>query len=106
MFNVPNDVQLLNASTPIDNKFPPSATAGILAQIVNALNPIVWILPAIVRVLVMPEQLKNAPLSIKLTLSGMFNVPNDVQLLNALSPIDNKLPPSASARIFEQSLNA
>jgi hypothetical protein len=57
-------------------------------------------------VLVILLQLKNAPPSIKLTLGGMFNVPSEVQLLNAFKPIDNKLPPSASAGIFEQFINA
>jgi hypothetical protein len=40
------------------------------------------------------------------TLSGMFNVPSVVQLLNADVPINNKLPPSATAGIFEQLKNA
>jgi hypothetical protein len=57
-------------------------------------------------VLVIPEQLLNAAESIEVTLGGMFNVPNVVQLINAIEPIDNKLPPSATAGIFAQSRNA
>jgi hypothetical protein len=40
MFNVPNVVQYSNASIKIDNKLPPSATAGIFEQSLNALCPI------------------------------------------------------------------
>jgi hypothetical protein len=40
MFNVPNVVQFLNAKEPIDNKLPPSATAGSLLQPSNASLPI------------------------------------------------------------------
>jgi hypothetical protein len=83
IFNVPNDVQRENAESPIDNKLPPSATAGILLQPLNALDPIVWIFPAMVSVLVILMQLKNAPVLMEVTLGGIFNVPNVVQLLNA-----------------------
>jgi hypothetical protein len=48
-------------------------------------------------------QLMNALSPMELTLGGMFNVPNVVQLKNASNPIVNKLPPSATAGIFEQS---
>jgi hypothetical protein len=103
---VPNDVQPLNADTPIDNKLPPSATAGILEQLKKACAPIVWIFPAIVSVLVMLIQFWNASALIEATLGGMLIVPNDVQLLNAPSCIVNKLPPNTIAGIFEQLLNA
>jgi hypothetical protein len=36
MFIVPRDVQPENESSSINNKLPPSATAGILAQLKNA----------------------------------------------------------------------
>jgi hypothetical protein len=106
MFNVPNVVQPKNASTPIVRKLPPSATAGIFEQFWNALCPIVVIFPAIVSVLVIPVQLANANTSILLTLGGIFNVLSVVQPLNADCPIDNKLPPSATAGIFKQLENA
>jgi hypothetical protein len=106
MFNVPNVVQFWNALVPIDNNLPPSATAGILLQPWNALVPIDVIFPAIVKVLVILSQLKNALPLMMVTLGGMFNVPNVVQFLNASAPIDNKLPPSATAGIFEQFSNA
>jgi hypothetical protein len=54
----------------------------------------------------MPVQPLNALLLMMVTLGGIFNVPNVVQPLNAADPIDNKLPPSASAGIFEQFINA
>jgi hypothetical protein len=106
MFIVPNDVLFRNALAPIDNKLPPSATAGILAQPSNAEAPIVWIFPAIVSVLEMFKQLWNAEDPMVLTLGGIFKVPNDVLLKNASAPIDSKLPPSATAGILKQSLNA
>jgi hypothetical protein len=83
MFKVPNDVQSLNAYKPNDNKLPPSATAGILLQPENDDCPIDWIFPAIVSALVRLLQLENAPSLMMVTLGGMFNVPNVVQLLNA-----------------------
>jgi hypothetical protein len=106
IFNVPNDVQLLNADDPINDKLPPSATAGILLQTLNTVDPIDWILPAIVSVLVMPVQPINALLLMMVTLSGIFNVPNVVQPLNADAPINNKFPPSATAGMREQFPNA
>jgi hypothetical protein len=51
----------------------------------------------------MLEHPKNAVLSMLVTESGIFIVPIDVQFLNALMLINNKLPPSATAGIFEQS---
>jgi hypothetical protein len=57
IFNVPNVVQPENAESPIDNKLPPSATAGILLQPINAFVPIVVIFPAIVSLLVILLQL-------------------------------------------------
>jgi hypothetical protein len=59
-----------------------------------------------VRVLDIFEQFSNALFPIELTLSGIFKVPNDVLFRNALMPIDNKLPPSATAGIREQFKNA
>jgi len=106
MFNVPNVVQLWNALVSIDNKLPPSATAGSLLQPWNALVPIDWIFPAIVSVLVILLQPSNAKLLILVTLGGMFNVPNVVQFWNACVKIDNKLPPSAIAGILLQLANA
>jgi hypothetical protein len=53
-------------------------------------------------VLVILLQPENALVLMMVTLGGMFNVPNVVQLPNADSPIDNKLPPSATAGILEQ----
>jgi hypothetical protein len=106
IFNVPREVQLPNALELINNKFPPSATAGIFEQEKNALESIVLIFPAIVSVLVIFEQFSNAEDPMLLTESGMFKVPNDVLLRNALAPIDNKLPPSATAGMREQFPNA
>jgi hypothetical protein len=57
IFNVPNVVQFINASSSIDNKFPPSATAGIFEQLLNAPASIISIFPAIVSVLVILLQL-------------------------------------------------
>jgi hypothetical protein len=41
-----------------------------------------------------------------LTLDGIFKVPNDVLLWNALASIDNNFPPSAIAGMREQFPNA
>jgi hypothetical protein len=58
-------------------------------------------------VLVRLLQLENAKLDMMaVTLSGMFNVPNVVHVENALEPIDNKFPPSATAGILQQRSNA
>jgi hypothetical protein len=59
-----------------------------------------------VSVLVIPLQFNNALVPMLLTLSGMFNVPNDVQAKNDALLIVNKFPPSASAGILLQLANA
>jgi hypothetical protein len=106
IFSVPKDVLFWNALMPIDNKLPPSATAGIREQFPNADTPIVVMFPAMVSVLDIFELFSNALSPIVLTLTGIFSVPNDVLFRNALAPIDNKLPPSATAGIREQFPNA
>jgi hypothetical protein len=105
MFNVPNVVQFSNALVPIDNKLPPSATAGILLQPSNALVPIDWIFPAIVSVLVIFLQPLNAVSLMELTLGGIFNVPNVVQFWNARKPIDCNGLTNATPGILEQFKN-
>jgi hypothetical protein len=106
IFMVPIDVSLRKALALIVNKLPPSAIAEIFEQLMNALSPIVRILPAIVNVLVMLLQFWNTEDPMVLTLSGMLIVPNDVLFSNALLSINNKFPPSATAGSFEQPLNA
>ena len=106
IFRVPNDVLFRNALMPIVRKLPPSATAGIREQFPNADTPIVVMFPAMVSVLDILLQFSNALLPIEVTLGGIFIVPDDVLFLNELAPINNKLPPSATAGIFEQPLNA
>ena len=56
--------------------------------------------PAIVNSLVMLGQFINAQSPIEVTVSGIFIVPNDVQLVNACVAIDRRLPPSAIAGIL------
>jgi hypothetical protein len=52
------------------------------------------------------EQFWNACVPMELTLGGIFNVLSCEQPKNAAVPINNKLPPSATAGIFAQSRNA
>jgi hypothetical protein len=106
IFNVLNDVLFWNALLPIERKLPPSATAGIREQFPNAPEPIVRIFPAMVSVLVILLQPKNVLVPMAVTLSGIFMVPNVVQLSNADVPIPSKLPPSATAGILLQPSNA
>jgi hypothetical protein len=53
----------------------------------------------------MPEQFKNAVEPMVLTLSGIFNVPNDVQFSNACDPIDSNGLTNATPGILEQFKN-
>jgi hypothetical protein len=59
-----------------------------------------------VSVLAIDLLFSNAPLPIEVALGGIFKVPNDVLLKNALLLIVNKLPPSATAGILEHSKKA
>ena len=106
MFNVPNVVHVLNADVPIDRKLPPSATAGILLQPINAEFPIDVIFPAMVNVLVIFLQSRNALSPMVVTLIGILIVPIDVQFLNAPVRIVRKLPPNATPGMREQLKNA
>jgi hypothetical protein len=102
IFNVPNVVQPLNADPPINNKLPPSATAGSFEQSRNASAPIVRIFPAMVSVLVILLQSLNAEDPIVLTLRGMLIVPSDVLFKNAEFPTTSTFPPIVAFVILTQ----
>jgi hypothetical protein len=96
----PSAAAPLNALAPMVRRFAPNMTFPILLHPANAEFPMTWTFPAIVRfALAIREQFWNAESPILITESGILMVPNDVLFWNVLAPIDDKLPPSATAGI-------